>query len=61
MLLVIFSHWVEQVKESLMLEAATDPSIENSAPVQDQVTMWEQIAMVEFGAGRLPSVNHIAY
>mmetsp|Transcript_25806 Transcript_25806/g.48982 ORF Transcript_25806/g.48982 Transcript_25806/m.48982 type:complete len:758 (+) Transcript_25806:138-2411(+) len=39
-----------QVKESLMLEAATDPSIENSAPVQDQVTMWEQIAMVEFGA-----------
>ena len=34
-----------------MLEAATDPEIENSAPVEDKVALWEQIAMVEFAAG----------
>jgi hypothetical protein len=40
------------VRESPLLTAAVDSAVEHAAVVEDKVALWEQIAMVEFGAGK---------
>ena len=40
-----------QVRESPLLTAAVDDNVENAPKMEDKVALWEQIAMVEFGAG----------
>jgi hypothetical protein len=40
-----------QVRETPLLTATVDDNVQHAPAVEDKVALWEQIAMVEFGAG----------